>query len=84
MIAPITFVKLDGKRVCIDAYDVCSIDEKGEGETEVTWTSIHKTHVFVTSQNFQDIIDACLVACKSADPTTEGEEWRNGYNDKDT
>jgi len=78
MIAPITFVKLDGKRVCIDAYDVSKIDEKGEGETEITWACPHRTYNFVTILSFQDAVNACIEACKSADPTSEGEEWRGG------
>ena len=80
MIAPITFVKADGTRKCIDAYDVCSIDEApGDGHVEITWACPHKTHSFTTSQSFQDIVDACVEACKAADPSTsEGEEWKDG------
>ena len=79
MIASIEFVKIGGKRIAINAYDVVVVAEMDEG-TQVTHVSTDREDTFTTKEDFQDVMLRCIEVLRKwqSDP---GDSWKDGNYD---
>ena len=81
MLAPVTFVQQNGKRICLDAWDVCNVVEKDVG-TEITYMPTNEPDIFTTKANFDEVV-TCLQVARH-DKHRDGDEWKNrGYDDNE-
>lgn len=76
MVAPTIFLQLAGKKICIDAIDVCRVEEADEG-TVITYVVVESQITFATKQNFQSVLSILAEKIKAAEPRTEGEGWKD-------
>ncbi len=82
MLAPVTIVQRNGKRIHFDAWDVCNVVEQAVG-VEVTYMPTDKPDIFVTDMDF-DAVVTCLQVAREREPTRkhrDGDEWKKGYDD---
>ena len=82
MFAAVTFTQTTGMRICIDAWDVCSVVEKLLG-TEITYVLTDEPDIFVTKSTFEEVLEL-LQEARSREPRKygDGDEWKNkGYDD---
>lgn len=85
MLAPTTFVQLNGKRIAIDAYDVCSVQEVDDG-VQILYMATNDADILTTSEEFDDVLTKLRDSRIKAMPRKprDGDEWKYGHDDEDT
>ena len=85
MIAASVFLKHDGLKICIDAYDVCRVTETDTGATLVEYMPTgDKLDSFNTDTHIDKVLEVFAEAKRKAmgggrpDP---GDEWKGGGDD---
>lgn len=79
MIASIEFVKIDGKRIAINAFDVVVVAEMDEG-TQIIHVSTDREDTFITKEDFQDVMLRCIDVLRKLD-SDPGDSWKGGSYD---
>jgi len=79
MLAPVTFQKTNGKRIAIDTYDICRVDET-QDLVVVTYVIVPDTpEMFDTPERLEDVLDKIKRAQEDAmpkGPRDEGDDWK--------
>ena len=81
MIAPTELVQTNGRKIALDAFDICVVEESEDEDgpyVEVTYAITHKTTgTFQTQETFAEVLAKFTAARdKATNPTEEGDEWR--------
>lgn len=84
MLAPVVFTQTNGKRIAIDAYDVCTVAETDDGQ-QITFMPTNEPDIITVEPGLDEILDELARARAKSMPRKprEGDEWKEGYDDEE-
>lgn len=76
MISPVIFQRVNAKRIAIDAFDIVQVSEHSD-HVEITYIQYERPDSFITSDDFEAVLNKITVAKEESEPKRDGDEWKD-------